>query len=398
MKHLHSCFIVLLLVSGAIAQTPPLVTRYDRLSGVTYVDTYRLNVIDEPSQFLQIQFSGAFSATYKPSQPFQTSISISSLATEALYRRHSSSRLVAYADGETIPIGLAIYDLWYFQQTMESNKRVTKPPLSGLRAKAIPAGTKIEKDHALKDLVQELLVVEPVSLDDLRKLARATHVEMQIGSTRFQLNDTQVDRLRLFTKSITPPGDGVENVSAEGDPGTSKTPSDANNASLKQTMEWLKSKLSDLGKGEGLRQRAEFDSHAFAKCQFSYSFVSKTSMLRTGSIDSTPAGNSNPKLTTSDTGSTHKTEFRVDFADLDPDAVYVWETPFGMFLRYATNDSELKIKKDSTSDGSGGPYSHWEDKYLYQAQKLDLKKDGYPAQLHDSFVHAIRLCQEGRGK
>jgi hypothetical protein len=270
MNRLHLSVILLLLsFGGAAAQNDPLVIRNQRPldADVTYVDTRRLNVIDQPTQFLQLQFSGAYALRAGQSNPpFQLSISLSSFATERLYLQHSHSKLVAYADGQKILTGLAIYDLWYGQQTMNSNKAVSQPASSDLRANDLPPGTYLAKNHDLKDIVRELLVVESVPLESLRRLALGKNVVIQFGSTRFVLNDISMDRLRAFVDRITPPGYIPAPVAAA--LANTGTPAEASSASLKETMEWLKARLSKVAKVQG--DRTEFDGRALAKCQFKY--------------------------------------------------------------------------------------------------------------------------------
>src|SRR6266704_487487 len=88
-----------------------------------------LNLIDEPSQFFQIQLAGTYGGRNKqPYKVLRLSINLFSFTTEPLYRLHANSKLVAYADDEQIPLGLALYDEWYGQQTMNSNKRVKTDP------------------------------------------------------------------------------------------------------------------------------------------------------------------------------------------------------------------------------------------------------------------------------
>ena len=415
MNRFHFGVILVLLSFGsAAAQNEPLVIRNQRLLDldVTYVDTYRLNVIDQPSQFLQIQFSGAYA--FKAGQsnpPFQLSISLSSFAMERLYLQHSHSKLMAYADGQKILTGLAIYDLWYGQQTMNSNKAVSQPPASGIRANDLPPGTNLAKTHDLKDIVRELLVVESVPLESLRRLAQAKNVVMQLGSTRFVLNDIPMDRLRAFVDRITPPGYKPETV--ESALAGTDTPSEASNTPLKETMEWLKARLSKVAQLQG--DRAEFDARALAKCQFKYTTggSSSGSSMLTGSptnssVRTIPSPSNNPgsvgipnsrvmdptpntsRLSRS-TVTTQKRVFSVGFADLDPEAIKILATPFEMMLKFVTNDTELKIVEESQVDS---PPNYWVDKYLYHARTLELRTDQKTAaELRAAFVHAIKLCQ-----
>ena len=404
--------LVLLLFGGAAGQDEPLAIRNQKLSGIdlTYVDTYRLNVIDQPTQFLQIQFSGAFATREGLSDPpFQISISLSSFAVEPLYLQHSHSKLVAYADGQKILTGLAIYDLWYSQQTMNSNKEVSQPPVSGIRANELPPGTNLAKTHDLKDIVRELLVIESVPLESLRRLSKGKNVVMQFGSARFVLNDIHMNRLRAFVDRIAPPGSRPEPV--ESSLAGTDTPSEASNTSIKDTMEWLKAKLSSVGKIQ-FYGRAEFDARAFAKCQFKYttegaSFGSSmlTASPTNSSVRSIPTPSNNPgsvgipnsrvmdptpstRELSRRTETAQKRIFSVDFADLDPEAINVVATPSTFTLKFATNDTELKIKEESQADG------HWVDKYLYQARTLELKTDRKTAaELREAFAHAIKLCQ-----
>ncbi len=417
MNRFHfSVILVLLSFGSAAAQNEPLVIRNQRLldADITYVDTYRLNVIDQPTQFLQIQFSGAYALKAGQSNPpFQLSISLSSFAIERLYLQHSHSKLVAYADGQKILTGLAIYDLWYAQQTMNSNKSVSQPPVSGIRANDLPPGTNIAKSHALQDIFRELLVVESVPLEGLRRLAQAKNVVMQLGSTRFVLNDIHMDRLRAFVGRITPPGynpEAVESALAGAD-----TPSEASSTSLKETMEWLKAKLSSVAKVQAFGDRTEFDARALAKCQLKYTIAgsaSGSSMLTArptnSNVRNIPSPSNNPGSVgipnsrvmdpvpstsglSRSTVTTQKRVFSVDFADLDPEAIKILPTPFTIMLKFATNDTELKIIEESQVDSSP---NHWVDKYLYHARTLELKTDQKTAaELREAFIHAIKLCQ-----
>jgi hypothetical protein len=406
--------LVLLSFGSAAAQNEPLVIRNQKLldADITYVDTYRLNVIDQPTQFLQIQFSGAYALKAGQSNPpFQLSISLSSFSMERLYLQHSHSMLVAYADGQTILSGLALYDLWYGQQTMNSNKEVSQPPTSGIRANDLPPGTNLAKTHDVKDIVRELLVVESVPVEGLRRLAQAKNVVIQLGSTRFVLNDLPMDRLRAFVDRITPPGykpEPVESAAAGND-----TPSEASNTPLKETMDWLKARLSKVAQLQG--DRIEFDARGLAKCQFKYATggSSSGSSMLSGSptnanVRTIPSSSNNPgsvgmpnsrvmdptpstsRLSRS-TVTTQKRLFSVGFADLDPEAIRILATPFEMMLKFATNDTELKIMEESQVDRSP---SHWVDKYLYHARTLELRTDQKTAaELREAFVHAIKLCQ-----
>lgn len=409
-RFLFSVILVLFLFGAAAGQDESLAIRNQKLLGVdlTYVDTYRLNVIDQPTQFLQIQFSGGFASKEGVSDPpFQLSISLSSFAMERLYLQHSHSKLVAYADGQKILTGLAIYDLWYSQQTMVSNKEVSQPPASGLRANDLPPGTNLAKTHDPKDIVRELLVVESVPLESLRRLSQGKNVVMQFGSTRFVLNDIHMNRLRAFVARISPPDSKPEPVESAV---STDAPSEASNTSLKDTMEWLKAKLSKLAKVQG--DRTEFDARAFSHCQFKYTAegASYGSSMLSGSptnssVRNIPTPSNNPGSvgipnarvmdpTPSTSGLSRSTVtgqkriFSVDFADLDPEAIKILATPFELTLKFATNDTELKIKEESQVDG------HWVDKYLYQARTLDLKTDRKTAaELREAFAHAIKLCQ-----
>jgi hypothetical protein len=72
------------------------------------------------------------------------------------------------------------------------------------------------------------------------------------------------------------------------------------------------------------------------------------------------------------TVTSQKRVFSVGFADLDPETIKILATPFEIMLKFATNDTELKIKEESQVDS---PPDHWVDQYLYHARTLELSTD-----------------------
>jgi hypothetical protein len=322
--------------------------------------------------------SAAYYGSSPTAPPYRLEIGFSAYATEPLYRQHSQSRLIGLADGEKVPLGLGIYDPGYSQMVMSNGKEVTRSVHEGIGARNLPDGTNIGRTHQAKDLSLEMLVVESASLDGLLKLAQAHHAEMQLGPTKFELLSTELEALRCFIKAITPPGYKPNisfnpNIAIAAD-----VPSEVNGAALNPTMDWLRARLLSLRIKSGQARAPEIDSKALSKCQFSY-----TQFLGAFMSTGTPGPVSNTLVT-------QRKDFVVDFVDLDPDATEVFETPFEMILRYATNDSQLKIKSESYEDESRYRGSTI---YLFHSNEIHLKKDGKPAELRAAFVHAIRVCK-----
>src|SRR5882724_1407863 len=157
---LPAFLLVLLLCINASAQLSPI--SVEKGENITNVHTNRLNVIDAADQFFQIEFWGAYSARDGSAAPFELYIRLHSFTTQALYRQHSNSRVLAFADGEKIPLGLALYDLWYGQQTMNRNQS-RSAPASFPEETRLPPGSRLESAHSLKNIVMESLILQPVS-------------------------------------------------------------------------------------------------------------------------------------------------------------------------------------------------------------------------------------------
>jgi len=372
---LTSLALALSLTSAVRGQQSHLQVRYAKEIDATIVDSDSLYVINMPSQFLMMRLEGAYPKQGKPTElPIRINIRFSSYSQKARYQPDDSHSLRVKADDQILDFGLLGYSK--FEEESKDGDKKANP---GLRS-ALPSSALVGATGKSTGLTLESMSLMHVSLSDLTRLARAGNVIMKIGETVFRLTDTQMAILREFAGTVTPANaesliaaKANEPVKASEPSVPADVPSDVNQASLDQTLKWIKSEIEREGSTYNPVVPFKLDPLDFSSCRIRYRVVP----LRR-------------ETTTSSTLVYAIMEYRMDLGGMNSEKVPTADLrDHATLVLFARDQSKIKvIKHANESSTMGRTLDESETGFVV----INLKSIDAANRLKVALVHAINLC------
>jgi hypothetical protein len=208
LKIYTTCAVSLLLCLAANihgqAQDPHVHSEYMPKVKMTKVETDMLFVSDTPEQFMQIGFIGRYPNQQLITPPKIVNLTMFSNSAKPLYENSKDQRLVVVTDGESWKAG----DLTYWSGKGSKNEKGVgmfaseERPGLGLQ-NPLPPNAQLAKARDIDHLYLEWLMID-LKAEQFARIAQARKLEFQIGKTKFQLTDSQMDTIRSFAAAITP--------------------------------------------------------------------------------------------------------------------------------------------------------------------------------------------------
>jgi hypothetical protein len=316
-----------------------------------------------PAQFMQLQLTGRYPNQSPPGTGSGTlSLRFYSYAPTRLYYSDDAHRLAVKADDKVLDFGSLNYTA----------------SAEGASA-SLPADALVRKTDKGKKLFVEMMSLDGLPLSGLEELARARDVIMKIGSTVFPLTGTQLSILREFSASLTSVAGPVKTVVPEANLNAplvpSDVPSDANSASLDQTLKWIKNELSrnsNTKYAAGTPSRIE--PADFSSCRIKYRIIPV--------IESISGTNLKHAIM----------EYQLNLSELNAESIRAayFKEYSSVFVSTKNNESKIKVISREDDKGFAGRVL---DEKAYSMTRINLSNADSAAQLKAALSHAIRLCQ-----
>jgi hypothetical protein len=245
----------------------------------------------------------------------------------------------------------------------------------GMHTTTLPPDALVRSKGAGNGLYLETMFASNVPLYRLAKLAKAQKVLMKIGGTVFALSPTHLAILREFVAANTPAG-GVYKTEAPTANAVvpPDVPSDANNAPLDVTLNWLKKEISRNGSTTWAGIPRQIEAEDFSGCRIRYKIVPKLNRV---------PGASNLVYAIA--------EYQFSLADINPEAVRAADLKdfSSVFLQTHNSEPKIKITNRSNDDGVAGRVI---DEKVDSGTLIYLRA-GTASSVKAALVHAIWLCQ-----
>lgn len=161
-----------------------------------------------------------------------------------------------------------------------------------------------------------------------------------------------------------------------------ETPSDANNANLKDTLDWLKKQIT---KYAAPTRSPAGDLMTLDLAKFNSCHVEWHLDAHSGSLDAPGRPRTFPL---------YSMYYSTELKDMDPESVEVTES--GDSLRFFTRNRKERITLNFQDDKTGRP-----NPFMIRqsaSASFELKKNTLGTELKEALSHAIKLCQAGPTK
>jgi hypothetical protein len=376
----------LLLLSLLMAQTDkapaPIHVSYDDSMKSTEIKTNWLYVLNAPDQFLQMKLVARFRGKQMP-QTGPTTFEIEVISQAPKHRYENLPTLIAVADGVEVKIGkMDQHPIQAFMGVFNGGQKHSEELVNNTLS-PVPQSAAVLTQHKAAELVGEWIVTK-ISVEHLTTLARAGKIDWKLGNTEFSFNEIQLTRLRQFVEA-TKVGSGVvlnETASVEepGKPLRTDTPSDANNSTLKVTLDWLKQQITTYaGDSMEVDGPKTLSLTKFNGCNIEWRMAPPASHVEVFGMPSRLQPMS--------------LYFGTNLKDLDPQSVQV--TRSGDLIRFATRNHEHRINLTGKYDNTRQIDNVMKPS---DSASFTLKRNDLGGEMKEAFSHAIKLCQAGSGK
>lgn len=364
-------FALLLLLLGQTGGPPvPIRTVYDDYWKWTEIRTNWLYVLNAPDQFLQLKLVGRFNGKIMP-KTGPTALQVEIISHAPKHKYVTPPELVAIADGVELRIGRMeehpnLELLGMFKGGREGGQSMVNT------VSPVPATAAVLAQHKVGDLAGEWIVTD-VSWEVLTALAKANKIDWRLGETGFSFMEVQVTRLKQFVAAVTPESGVVVVAKRPSEELVSDklthtdTPSDANNSTLKETLDWLKKQIAKNAAGVSVTGGSEMLTLTkFDSCKIEFQI--------------TPQNVAQLTLL-----------YSVNLKDLEPGAVELTKSGDRLWLRFSTRERKQVINLDYRDSRTG-------DRKFSTSRPLDsasfsLRKNDLGPEMKEALSHAIKLCQ-----
>lgn len=366
--------LILILITGTCghAQETYVSRQYFKEIDTTLVDSVTLYVINQPDQFMSLQFSARYHGQPSSGQKPDSILSkFSSYSVSPIYQNDADRRVSIKANDEIIDLGLAQYSqIEGIGKKHNGRSGKVESVIDALRPP--PPSVAVITPNEKSGLLLELMSVA-VTSDDLLRLAKAEQGLVKVGKTVFALTPTHLAIVRAFANEIKSDSNQPDPVSRVAEPPVSPdVPSEANNAPLDVTLKWLASEMRHSKEMQILNAKRKLEPMDFKSCKIRYEVVpTQNSRL----------GLSYPTL-----------DFQFNLADLNPETVAVFNSKELSTVSVNTRNfkSAIKMTRLRSEAGVSG-------RIIGESQitRLDiyLPNSETANRFKVAFVHAINLCE-----
>lgn len=206
MKFLAICFLTVCLSAAAHAQAqdPHVHSEYMPKYKLTKVETDMLFVSDSADQFMQIGFVSRYPNQQPVTPPKSITITMYSNSPKPLYEKTKSQNLTAITDGNSWKVGEFKYWLGKGSKGDKGVEMFASDERPGLGLQnPLPPNARVSQGRDVDHLYLEWLIID-LKPEQFAQMAQARKLEFQIGTTKFQFSDSQMETIRAFAASITP--------------------------------------------------------------------------------------------------------------------------------------------------------------------------------------------------
>lgn len=171
---------------------------------MTKVETDAMFVINTPEQFMQLSLVARYPTQQLVKPPKTVNITIFSNSPRLMYESTKDQNLTVVTDGETWKAGELTYWSGKGERTKAGQEIFVNEKRPGLGLEnPLPASALVREGKDIDRLYMEWLLID-LKMEQFAKIARAGTVEFQIGKTRFQFTENQMNTVRAFASRITP--------------------------------------------------------------------------------------------------------------------------------------------------------------------------------------------------
>jgi hypothetical protein len=370
---MKNALILLFLFLGAAS--PGLAQESHVVSTIVRSDV--LYVVNEPSQFIQIELVGRYPGKGKPLQlPDRIFFELYSFTPSALYQQDAKHRLLVKTDDKVLDFGLLSYSNVEGKKKDPKDQSNPKAPKSNLELSvSLPSAAVVTTAHKKEELTVEFMSME-LSLADLRLLAAASDLTMKVGDTVFKFRPMHAAILREFTNAITPPNvDSMLSKESVNEGMPPDVPSAEGKTQLADTLQWLKTHIERQGATNDVVRPRRFEPLAFDKCEITYRI---TPLIRTSQVSSALVY---PIM-----------KYQINLADMNPEAVRVADLANYSVVSMTTRDYQPKIKL-FTHANDNGTMGRTLDEALVETASINFKNKAAALQFRKALAYAINLCK-----
>ncbi|HYW74678.1 MAG TPA: hypothetical protein VE961_26875, partial [Pyrinomonadaceae bacterium] len=302
---------------------------------------------------------------------------LSSFSPDPLYQEDAKHRLKAKAGDQVIDFGLLSYSRIDEAGKDPKDSSNPKPLKSNFQFRVkLPEAALLWGTARTHLLTLETMTVSEVQVPDLQALSSADNVVMKLGDNVFRITPVQASIVREFTNSITPldgaaPVVRVDNSTAV----PADVPSDRNNASLANTLEWLQTHLERDASTKDIVVARKAEPISFKSCHIAYRVAP---LVRNSPVSATLVY--------------AIFEYQIDLADLNSEAVRVSDQRDFSMVEMTTRDNKPRIKVFKHANDGGITGRTLEDG-LSESAVINLKNHDAALQFKTALTHAINLCQ-----
>lgn len=199
-----------LLIFGMLAtafgqtQDPHVRTEYLPKVKMTIVETDMMFVINTPEQFMQVGLVARYPNQQLITPPKAINITIFSNSPKLIYENTKDQNLIVVTDGESWRAGELTYWSGKGEKSEAGQEIFVNEKRAGLGlSNPMPANALVKEGKDVGRLYMEWLLIA-LKPEQFSKIAKAKTVELQIGKTKFQFTENQMNTVRAFNSQITP--------------------------------------------------------------------------------------------------------------------------------------------------------------------------------------------------
>jgi len=205
--HKRCLFLAVLLVLTACvtgkAQSSGVHSEYMKDTKTTRVETFMLYVYNTPDQFVELQLRSWYKGEKLMSPPTKVDVEVFSFSKNPLYKKDKDRSLVIVADGQESAVGNLTNTVMKGETKngADSFVAVGGNPNLGIQV-PVPQSAKIKAGGNLNGVTMEWMGIS-LKPDQFLKLAKATKLELRIGSTVLPFDDRHLEIIHNFAQQIT---------------------------------------------------------------------------------------------------------------------------------------------------------------------------------------------------
>ncbi len=170
---------------------------------MTKVESDTMFVTDTAEQFMQVGLVARYPNQQPVTPPKTVTVTIFSNSPKLLYESTKDQNLIAVTDSESWKAGELKYWSGKGSKTDKGQEMFASEKRPGLGLQnPLPANAKVAQGRTIDHLYLEWLIIE-LKPEQFARLAQSRKVEFQIGRTKFQFTDDQMNTIRAFASLIT---------------------------------------------------------------------------------------------------------------------------------------------------------------------------------------------------